>query len=301
MKTITGSIISFRNRIDSIQVDIEESNLFNHFIQFEDVNLHNIRIKNAKDRVVLWVKLDDEIDLSFSTNTVESKMKEAIDLLEFLLSIEYIDTNYLVGINIQNGSLGYSDGDNAGSARINLERVNAKTFNAENYSKYIGCLNNMNDNTRFALSLYDCFVRAKDTRSQFCVLFPIIEMIEKEYACYNQSTRRYRDEEIAQLEKPCERIAPNLYSDIKGSITRLTDLGRYKCLLNILKHMSADYLDYEKKNKLGIQDIREILNTRNKLYHGSDQKELSKSVMKLRIICIHVIEYLLLNDIGYCE
>lgn len=29
MKTITGNIISFRNRIDSIHVDIEESNLFN--------------------------------------------------------------------------------------------------------------------------------------------------------------------------------------------------------------------------------------------------------------------------------
>ena len=301
MKTITGNIISFRNRIDSIHVDIEESNLFNCLIQFEDVNLRNIRIKNAKDRVVLWVKLDDEIDLSFSTNVVESKMKEAIDLLEFLLSVEYIDTNYLIGINIQNGSLGYSDGDNVGSARINLERVNVKTFNAGNYDKYIGCLNNMNDNARFALSLYDCFVRAKDTRSQFCVLFPIIEMIEKEYACYNQSTRRYRDEEIAQLKKECLIISPNLYSDIKGSIARLTDLGRYQCLLNILKHMSADYSDYEKKNKLGIQDIGEILDTRNKLYHGADQKELSKNVMRLRVICIHVIEYLLLNDIECCE
>lgn len=143
--------------------------------------------------------------------------------------------------------------------------------------------------------------------SKFFHLFSIIEFVEKRYESLNGSNKLFQKEEITSiidtLEK-CPELADRerrdrLCSSVKQMLGNMTNIGRKEKLVQILWNMDI----VEIKNcgtmfSIDAKTIGEIIELRNKFYHGDRQENDKKkyigidlAVTRLMYICERIIKW----------
>ena len=254
-----------------------------HFYNQDSIN--GLRIEIRFDG--LSVPNIEEKKLSYANNVLM--------LIEYLIAKSNPGNLFLPKLNVFQSSMSFRSENGQYTARAETSIVTINECKVSESLNLLEKYDRLSDDALFSLKAFDMSLKSDDSRMRFYTLFCIIERIEQNYKSINGACERYNINDISCLKTACDEISKDLFAEIKNQLSKLTNIGRNQCLVNILNYMNITR--FNDGSMIDKQKIKKITDVRNVLFHGrnaDDVCELNTRLKELLDICLQIMDFLII-------